>query len=250
MVTLTCPGDWLTVAPTAESVTEHFAALCKRYAPWGEELIGPWKKEFQHRGAPHLHLSSTPPMRFTTITDPDTGQRREVDFKTWLSITWADTVGHPDPEQRRKHRAASTGVDYAEGIRLTDPRRMAVYFAKYGTAGGKECQHRVPEEWTSCYLICDDCGRDYTPTATSAPTAVIPRPRSSSSTPPAGSGATAAYGPSSPPDTSPRRTGFAPDASSAAAKGLTKRVRRQRVDQATGRVYYRTTTCARNCSAK
>ncbi|MGH3980441.1 MAG: hypothetical protein ACRDRZ_15785 [Pseudonocardiaceae bacterium] len=44
----------------------------------------------------------------------------------------------PDPEHRRRHRAAGTGVDYAEGIKLTGPRRMAVYFTKYGTldAGG------------------------------------------------------------------------------------------------------------------
>ena len=39
------------------------------------------------RPAPaHLHH---PPMGFTTITDPATGARREADFKTWLSITWA-----------------------------------------------------------------------------------------------------------------------------------------------------------------
>jgi hypothetical protein len=68
-------------------------------------------------------------MGFTTITDPDTRQQIELDFRRWLSITWADIVAHPDPEQRRRHRIAGTGVDYAEGIRLTDPRRMAVYFA-------------------------------------------------------------------------------------------------------------------------
>jgi hypothetical protein len=77
-------------------------------------------------------------MSLTTVTDPETGQPIEVDFRWWLSITWADIVAHPDPDQRRKHRAAGTGVDYAEGIRLTDPRRMAVYFAKYGTDG-----HRI-----------------------------------------------------------------------------------------------------------
>jgi len=98
MLTLTYPGDWLTVAPTSEAVAEHFAALCKRYArAWGEELIGPWKKEFQRRGAPHLHISTTPPMGFTTVTDPATGARREADFKTWLSITWADIVEPPRP---------------------------------------------------------------------------------------------------------------------------------------------------------
>ncbi len=89
------------------------------------------------------------------------GVLRSVDFKTWLSITWADIVAHPDPEQRRRHRAAGTGVDYAEGIKLTDPRRMAVYFAKYGTGGRKDYQHRVPPEWLSVALVCDDCGAEY-----------------------------------------------------------------------------------------
>ncbi len=100
-------------------------------------------------------------MGFTTITDPTTGQTREVDFKRWLSITWANIVNHPDPEQRRRHQAAGTGVDYAEGIKLTDPRRMAVYFAKYGAGSAKDYQHRVPAEWLDSYLVCDDCGTDY-----------------------------------------------------------------------------------------
>jgi hypothetical protein len=52
-------------------------------------------------------------------------------------------------------------VDYAEGIRLTDPRRMAVYFAKYGTAGRKDYQHHVPRELLTSALICDECGREY-----------------------------------------------------------------------------------------
>ncbi|WP_300008181.1 hypothetical protein [Pseudonocardia sp.] len=162
MLTLTYPGDWLTVAPDAETVKRHFWALCKRYErTWGEPLIGPWKLEFQRRGAPHFHISTTPPMGFTSVYDPDAGRIRSVDFRTWLSLTWAEIVAHPDAEQRRRHRLAGTGVDYAEGIKLTDPRRMAVYFAKYGTSGGKEYQHRVPAEWCSAVLVCDDCGVEY-----------------------------------------------------------------------------------------
>jgi hypothetical protein len=162
MLTLTYPGDWLTVAPNGQAVKHHFAALAKRYErAWGEPLVCIWKLEFQHRGAPHLHLSTTPPMGFTTIADPDTGVLRSADFRTWLSITWADIVAHPDPEQRRRHRAAGTGVDYAEGIKLTDPRRMAVYFAKYGAGARKDYQHRVPPEWVSVALVCDGCGAEY-----------------------------------------------------------------------------------------
>lgn len=92
---------------------------------------------------------------------PGHGREIEVDFRRWLSITWADIVAHPNAEERRKHRAAGSGVDYAEGVRLTDPRRMAVYFAKYGTAGRKDYQHHVPREWLTSTLVCDDCGREY-----------------------------------------------------------------------------------------
>ena len=52
-------------------------------------------------------------------------------------------------------------MDYAEGIKLTDPRRMAVYFAKYGTGGRKEYQHHVPAEWLTVALVCHDCGAEY-----------------------------------------------------------------------------------------
>jgi hypothetical protein len=38
---------------------------------------------------------------------------------------------------------------------------MAVYFAKYGTGGRKDYQHRVPEEWVSQVLLCDACGGEY-----------------------------------------------------------------------------------------
>lgn len=162
MVTLTYPGDWLTVAPTAAASMDHFDRLCRRYArAWGEPLVCVWKREFQGRGAPHFHLSTTPPMGFTTVSDPVTGRLREVDFRRWLSITWAEIVAHPDAEQRRRNLVAGTGVDYAEGIRATDPRRMAVYFSKYNTAGAKEYQHRVPEEWVSSCLVCEGCGREY-----------------------------------------------------------------------------------------
>jgi hypothetical protein len=42
MVTLTYPGDWTTVVPTAQVVKGHLWALCKRYArAWGEPLVGP-----------------------------------------------------------------------------------------------------------------------------------------------------------------------------------------------------------------
>jgi len=163
MLTLTYPGDWLTVAPSADVAMSHFQSLSKRYVrAWGETLRGPWKKEFQRRGAVHFHISTTPPMGMTTVRDPDTGEPIRVDFKRWLSIVWAEVVAHPDPEEHRKHLLAGTGVDYAHGMKLVDPRRMAVYFAKYGAAAtGKEYQHRVPHEWLDTALLCTTCTEEY-----------------------------------------------------------------------------------------
>jgi hypothetical protein len=59
----------------------------------------------------------------------------------------------------RGRQPTSTGVHYAEGIRLTDPRGMAVYFAKYGATGRKEYQHHVPREYPEDGDECLDCGR-------------------------------------------------------------------------------------------
>ena len=42
---------------------------------------------------------------------------------------------------------AGTGVDYAAGLRSSDPRRIAVYFSKHASFAAKEYQNDVPEEW-------------------------------------------------------------------------------------------------------
>ena len=68
-------------------------------------------------------------------------------FREWLSLAWAAVVAHPDPEERRRHQLAGTGVDYAAGLRSRDPRRIAVYFSKHGLYAAKGYQNEVPEEW-------------------------------------------------------------------------------------------------------
>lgn len=140
MVTLTYPGDWLTVAPTGKAVKRHFKALLMRFRrAWGREPQLVWKLEFQRRGAPHLHLLLVPP-----AGEASDGRL----FRDWLSHAWAEVVGHPDPAEYRRHLAAGTGVDYLRGGRCFDPKRAAVYFSKHGgAAGGKEYQHDVPVEW-------------------------------------------------------------------------------------------------------
>lgn len=142
MVTLTLPGDWLTVAPTGKAFKAHLRAFRERYRrAWGEDLACVWKLEFQGRGAPHVHFLCTPPHGHDKFLG--------LPFRAWLSRTWADVVDHPDPDERARHEVAGTGVDFAEGLRASDPRRVAAYFLGHNTAGpgGKEYQHRVPEQW-------------------------------------------------------------------------------------------------------
>jgi hypothetical protein len=139
MVTLTYPADWLAVAPDGKAVKAHFKAFRKRWErTWGQQLLALWKLEFQARGAPHLHL-------FTVVPDGRTADGQH--FREWLSAAWASVVGHPDPEEYRKHLLAGTGVDYAAGLRSSDPRRIAVYFSKHASFSAKEYQNVVPAEW-------------------------------------------------------------------------------------------------------
>lgn len=137
MLTLTYPGDWLTVAPTGKAVKRHMDVFRKRFARrFGRPLIALWKLEFQARGAPHVHMFVMVP-----------GDRRV--FRDWCRSTWAAIVNHPDPEERARHARAGASVDFNAGGDCRDPRRLAVYFAKHGskTKDSKEYQHTVPEAW-------------------------------------------------------------------------------------------------------
>lgn len=140
MVTLTYPGEWLSVAPTFAASKRHLRLLMKRWArEFGYRPAGLWKLEFQRRGAPHYHLFVSVPYR----------ARDGRTFERWLSDTWAAVVDHQDPEQRRRHVAAGTGVDFGAASTCTDARRLAVYFLKHGTktTDGKEYQNAPPLAW-------------------------------------------------------------------------------------------------------
>lgn len=131
MVTLTYPGEWETVAPDAATCQNHMRALRKRFArKYGRPLLGTWKREFQRRGAPHYHLLMVPP----------------IGFRAWLGPVWADIVGATGDE-RERHIVAGTGVDYREGMKCTDPARLATYFAKHGLYGAKDYQNDAPRLW-------------------------------------------------------------------------------------------------------
>ena len=154
-LTLTLPGEWEAVAPSGKEFKRFVAMLRRRWErAWGEPLIGIWKLEFQRRGAPHLHVFTVAPVtavagEYRRLHDeryrPAVGDGLQL--MRWLRVVWADVVDHPDPGQRRKHEEAGTRVDYAEGLRMTDPKRVCVYFSKHGTFRDKEYQHIVPAAW-------------------------------------------------------------------------------------------------------
>lgn len=132
MVTLTYPGDWLAVAPGPDACRRHLAAFRRRFERrWGP-LRAVWKREFQRRGAPHFHLVGLVP------THPE--------FVTWLGVTWAEVVGHADPDELAAHRVAGTGLDFKAGG-FTGPSQVAGYLAKEGLAAAKGYQNTPPAEW-------------------------------------------------------------------------------------------------------
>lgn len=157
MVTLTLPRDWLAVAPDGPAFKRLLDRLRRRWdRRWGD-VAWVWKLEFQRRGAPHVHL-------YLAV-----GPGR--DFAEWLSLAWTCAVfglrvkrgegeswGELVARVRGRygdavgdHLQAGTGIDWAEGIRASDPKRLAVYFLKRATGHNvgarKEYQHRVPAEW-------------------------------------------------------------------------------------------------------
>jgi hypothetical protein len=146
MSTLTYPGDWLDRAPNGRAVKRHLLMFRKRfYRAWGFELVCCWKLEFQWRGAPHFHFLHAAPSGFARAAVGVVGAG--LSYPQWLSVVWPDIVAHPDPEQRRRHEAAGTGVDWATGLTSRDPKRISVYFTKHSLYAAKEYQHRVPDDW-------------------------------------------------------------------------------------------------------
>jgi hypothetical protein len=143
MITLTYPGDWLTVAPDGRTSKRHLFSLRRRfYRAWGVPLRALWKMEFHRRGAPHYHLMMIPPHGRARR-----GRYAGMTFKAWLSHTWADIVAAPDPKERAKHIRAGTGIDYKEGLKASTPGQVASYFSKHGSFRAKEYQNIVPEAW-------------------------------------------------------------------------------------------------------
>lgn len=150
MVTLTYPGRWWECAPTGRDAKVHLEKFRRRFTRAYGFWRGLWKMEFQRRGAPHFHLYLPVPALAPCCHRagrPCGAGDCPGSFTTWLSRTWADVVQAPDVDEYARHLLAGTGVDFA--ARMTDHRRIGVYFLKHGTktADDKEYQHVVPARW-------------------------------------------------------------------------------------------------------
>lgn len=144
MVTLTMPDGWLELAPNGKAFKALVRTFGKRYArAWGKSLLGVWKLEFQRRGAPHLHALICPPHGYSKD-----GRL----WRDWFAETWADVLGLSGEtweHVRWMHSRPEACADYSEGLRMTDPKRVGVYFSGHSLVKDKEYQHVVPEAWRS-----------------------------------------------------------------------------------------------------
>lgn len=142
MVTLTMPADWWTYAPNGAAFKKIIRRFVSRYRrAWGP-IVGLWKQELQRRGAPHVHILMQLPLGLAMTT----GQP----WREWLADAWAGALGVTGEERAKVvavHRHRKAYGDLGEGLRASDPRRIAAYFLKHGSFAAKEYQHRVPDLW-------------------------------------------------------------------------------------------------------
>lgn len=161
MVTLTLPDDWRKVCPDGRKWQRLVGAFRRAWerdlAASLPELDGKrrlaavWKREHQRRGAPHLHLGAPVPVGPVTVKRGRGRASRleSMSFHEWLSTTWARIVAAEGTDGFR-HLLAGTAVDFREGSRFSDPKRLASYFVAHsapGESSGKEYQHRLPDGW-------------------------------------------------------------------------------------------------------
>lgn len=173
MVTLTYPSEWQKWAPCGRTVHRHREAFKERWRRrWGEPVRGVWVREFQERGAPHLHLYVGLPdavsddeyralvrrtVRRRRLSDEVGGYeaRRMVgflegEFGRWLLGAWAGCVGSDD----RLH--AQFGADVAPffwGATANEATAGSVNWGRVAEylwrESGKWGQKQVPEDFAS-----------------------------------------------------------------------------------------------------
>lgn len=187
MITVGYPGDWLAVAPSGAVVKGHLRALRGRLERLqGATVKGAWKMEFQRRGAPHFHILCAIPALGKNRDESGRVERFESWLsRVWADIVKADDVdchgcgrgrlcgacgrvgcrnrskvhqaqagdicrcGADRDTEYTRHLSAGTAVDFDKTGRMSDPKRLGIYFQKHGSkdGDGKEYQNQVPAEW-------------------------------------------------------------------------------------------------------
>lgn len=172
LISLTYPGDWRRWVPDGRRLEAHRTALRRRWARrWGEPMAGVWVKEFQQRGAPHLHLNVALP---SAMADEEmealrhravqakalervhgTYQGRamlrwgrwEGDFVPWLRDAWSEVVGTQGKTRTHHGRGVDVRVFFFTEAEEQAANRQTV--ARYlGKEAAKWQQKQPPEGFT------------------------------------------------------------------------------------------------------
>jgi hypothetical protein len=175
MVTLTYPREWRAWAPCGRTVRRHLEAFKERWRRrWGTPIRGVWVREFQERGAPHVHLYVGLPdavsdeeyrslvgrtmrrRRLTEKVGKYEARRRagsvqsEGAFAQWLLAAWSGCVGSGDALHAR------FGADVAPffwGATATEAAAGNVNWGRVAEylwhESGKWGQKQVPEDFGS-----------------------------------------------------------------------------------------------------
>ena len=177
LITLTYPGDWHRWVRDGRVLEGHRRAFFDRWRDrWGVRPVGFWAKEFQARGAPHLHLYVGLP---ETVSEDDyaglveltklgawlesehgryEGRRRTPplnqkyggEFGLWLRDAWSSVVGTSGRSTRgaRGHHVrgaqARTWFVSERAEQTTDRGRVALYLSR---EAGKWVQKQPPENF-------------------------------------------------------------------------------------------------------
>ena len=172
LISLTYPGNWKRWVPDGRRLEAHRTALRRRWVRrWREPLAGVWVKEFQQRGAPHLHLYVALPsamseeemerLRRRAIeakglehvygTYQGRGMLRwghwEGEFIPWLRDAWSEVVGTQGRTRTHHGRGVDVRVFFFTEAEEHSANRQEV--ARYlGKEAAKWQQKQPPEGFT------------------------------------------------------------------------------------------------------
>jgi hypothetical protein len=132
MITLTYPADWLRSCPDAATLQRHMDAWLARLGRATRQKVSTvWVREFQRRGAPHIHVMICVPTFVGGLPVAE-----------WVSRSWWDVVGSGDAD----HLAAGTNVRYRHDG-SSDIGACIRYLCGYLGAATKGHQRTPPPEW-------------------------------------------------------------------------------------------------------